>query len=96
MVETKIYSSDDLRAFIKQAVDEALKGYILQKAPEAEPKYMTGPEVCERLRISSMTLYNHSIKGNVKKYRVGRRTLYKEAEIEGLLKSDVPLKYRRK
>lgn len=88
-------SCDDLNNIIRQAVTDVLQGLIVQPKPEPEIRYLTGDEVDDLCHITPMTRNNWAKKGLLKKYRVGRRILFREDEIHAALAEEVPMKYRR-
>ena len=44
--------------------------------------YMTVKQVCEYLHISRTTLYNHIQTKKITAYKIGRRLLFKQSDIE--------------
>jgi len=89
-------TTDDLQEMIRQAVDAALTGYRLTPQSEPEIKYKTIAEICQEYRITAMTVHNLSIKGILKKHKIGRRVLYKSDEIEQAMQTQPALRYKRR
>ena len=73
-------SRDELRAFIKEAVQEQQCQYPF-KTKDSDT-YLTRSDVCNLLHISHATLYRREQKGDIKAYRIGGRKLYKKSEVE--------------
>lgn len=88
-------TADDLAGLIRQAVTEAVQGIVVQPTQEPEPRYMTGTEVDKLFHITPMTRISWADKGLLKRYKIGRRVLYRADEVEAALAEVVPLKYRR-
>ncbi|MBI3139502.1 MAG: helix-turn-helix domain-containing protein [Sphingobacteriales bacterium] len=74
---------------IKQTIREELAAaqpVTLPADKKIEPhQYLTGKEVCRRLKITPPTLKVHVSSGLIRAYRLGRRKLYKVAEIDAAL-----------
>ena len=60
-----------------------------------EPKYYNRKEAAEILHITLPTLANLTSNGRITAKKVGRRVLYDSAEIDSLVTSGEPIKYRR-
>lgn len=88
-------SCDDLNNLIRQAVTDVLQGLIVHPKPDPEIRYLTGEEVDALCHITPMTRNNWAKKGLLKKYKVGRRVLFREDEVHAALAEEVPMKYRR-
>lgn len=88
-------TADDLSQLIRDAVTEAVQGIVVQPSAEPEPRYLTGPEVDKLLHITPMTRISWADKGMLRRYKIGRRVLYRADEVEAALAEVVPLKYRR-
>lgn len=89
-------SADELASLIRDAVNAALAGLVVKPLQEPEPKYLTGQEVDKMFHVTPMTRSNWVNKGFLKKYKVGRRVLFRADEVEAALNNVEPLKYRRK
>ncbi len=57
--------------------------------------YLTREEVAKLLRISLPTLHDWTKTGTIKAYRIGRRVLYKENEVNSSLHSIISNKYKK-
>lgn len=57
---------------------------------------LTRQDVSHLLRISLPTLNTYTKDGILKGYRIGRRVLYKKAEVESMLQEITSTKYKRK
>lgn len=93
------FSLDDLRTTISLLLDEkltnALAGVIPNNASVSDT-YLSRKEVSNLLKISLPTLHSLTLEGLVKGYRIGRRVLYKQSEVEVGLKEIAANKYKRK
>lgn len=80
---------------LKELIKAALKEVIDSRAPEPlEPiespeKFYTRVEVCKRLHISLVTLFEYQKLGIIKAQRFGRRILISETNLQEALK-DIP------
>lgn len=78
-------SPDQLKELIIQVFKELAPQFHSKEVQEKEPKYLTRKEVKELFGISFPTLSDHTKKGNLKAYNIGRRVLYKQSELESAL-----------
>lgn len=60
-----------------------------------EPKFYNRKETAEILHITLPTLANLTSNGRITAKKVGRRVLYDSAQIDSLVASGEPIKYRR-
>jgi excisionase family DNA binding protein len=60
--------------------------------PTEELKYLTRNEVCKILHVSLPTLSEYYKKGKIPAYKVGKRVLFKPADIEAVLTKIEPVK----
>ena len=85
----------DLKKMIREVLDEKLNSVLEPKKSTVKILYLNRFEVADRLRISLPTLNNWTKEGIVQSYRIGRRVLFKEDEINSALKIVRNLKYKR-
>jgi len=70
------------------SADQSTKNIQHPPPPETKSEdYLTRKEVCDLLKICSTTLYYRTKAGTLKKYRIGRKVLYKRSEVEAALQS---------
>jgi excisionase family DNA binding protein len=80
-------TTSDLKAIIHEAISEHtqhLPSQIANHQPRKD-EYLTRKECAALLKVSTMTVHAWINKGILKHYKVGRRTLFKIAEIETLI-----------
>lgn len=90
-------SKQDFYRDIGNILDEKLAkltGNTEVKPSTSENEYLTRKETCQILRISLPTLGNYVKQGIIKKYRIGRRVLFKKVEIESLFEVVNSNKYK--
>lgn len=77
------YQPEQLKAFLKDAVTDALLNAIpnaLKTPPQVE--FITRKEVGEILGVSLPTVREYTLSGKITGYRIGNRIRYKRQEIE--------------
>lgn len=90
-------SVEELIARIRQSTDEANQTDHRRSTSEPkQEKYLTRYEVANRFNISLPTLTRYTKERNIPTYKLGRKYLYKESEIELLLTSIAEIKYKKK
>jgi DNA binding domain, excisionase family len=92
-------SKEEFYKEIGNIVDEKFRNLIgktYNQNPTSEDKYLTRQEACQILRISLPTLDSYTKKGIIKKYRIGRRVLFKKTEIDSLFEEVNSSKYKKK
>ncbi len=90
-----VYGENDLRDMIFQAVAQAMAGYQVAPILVPEEKLLTSRQVCEKLKITPMTLSNWRSAGKIKSYKIGKNVRFKSDEIEAAMIAQVPLKHKR-
>lgn len=82
------YQPDQLKAFLKDAVTEAVQNvvYAKESASIAGTEFITSKDVAKMLGISLPTVRAHTLAGRLKGYRIQRRVRYKKSEVEDSLK----------
>ncbi|MCX6303285.1 MAG: helix-turn-helix domain-containing protein [Bacteroidia bacterium] len=78
----------DIRALVSEIIDQKLQ-------PEPQKDFLTKKEVSAMLRISLPTLQRMTQSGSITGYRMGRRILYRAAEVDNALKTIETIKYKR-
>lgn len=86
-------TEEEFKAYLDAAVQKTLDNYV---PPKNDVEYLTRKEVAKKLRISLPTLHKNVSKGVLNPQRVSGRVLFRKDEIEALLSSEQPIKYRRK
>lgn len=86
---------DNKLARLLNQQSEILEQLRLVTKKGLEPKYLTRLEVCERLSITLPTLKQYTLQGIIPGYRVGRRILFREEDIEACLERLPSIKFSR-
>ncbi len=79
----------ELEEMLRKVITELLKGKVYNG--KSSTRYLTREETAKKLRISLPTLTNLTNDGILTGYKIGKRILYKESEVEKSL-SDVEVK----
>lgn len=74
-----------------ESIDRMIDG-VEEMAKKARPtlngeRYITDKELSERLKISRRALQEYRSEGKIPYYQIGTKVLYKESDIEKMLKS---------
>lgn len=74
-----------------ESIDHMLDG-VEEMSKKARPtlneeRYITDRELSERLKISRRALQEYRSEGKIPYYQIGAKVLYKESDIEKMLKS---------
>jgi excisionase family DNA binding protein len=86
---------DDLVTKISQVFDDKLRS-VLPLGNGTDPaKLLSRREVSKLLRISLPTLNDWTKQGWLKSYKLGRRVLYKQLEVEEALSTVTSLKHKK-
>jgi len=75
----------ELKELIGEVVEEKLRELIPTDNPSTPipaKEYLTRKEVCELLHISLSTLWAYTKYGNLVRYRIGGRILYRSEEVQ--------------
>ena len=88
-------SLEELRALIKDLLDESLQRISQKPEKPATSGYYTRKEVAKLLRISLPTLHEYTKHGILIGYRIGRRVLYRVSEVEQAVAAINTFKYKR-
>lgn len=76
---------EELGELVRVSVMEVVKPLMAKVQPSSEGRYYTRQETAKKLGISLATLWAYDREGILVASRVGRRVLYREAEIERAL-----------
>ena len=90
---------NDLKILLGEAVETKLREFLGDNSKQANTDnegYATRIEVAKMLRISLPTLTQYTKDGILKGYRIGRRVLYKQNEVDSVLTEITTSKYKRK
>ncbi len=86
---------DDFRKLIGEVIDEKLKQLTQREKPQNKTNYLDRKEVAKLLKVSLPTLNEWSKLGIIQSYRIGKRILYKQDEINSSVQQVRNLKYKR-
>lgn len=88
----------EFRAMIGDIFREEFQKFKKETKPPSKTTgdYLSRKEVCNKLKISSATLYYWTKSGKLQSYRIGSRVLYKTVEVEEALCAVANIKNRRK
>jgi len=84
----------ELENLFDKKINNAFSKHLESQKPNRQ-KLLNRKEVSSLLRISLVTLSKLTSSGKLKGYRVGKKILYKEAEIESFLIQITPLKSKK-
>lgn len=88
-------SLDEFKDLLSDLIEEKFKETFKNSdINDSEQKYLSRFEVAKLLKISLPTLHNLTINGVLSGYRVGRRVLYKKAEVDSSLAVIESMKYK--
>jgi hypothetical protein len=91
------YVGDAISRAVEDGISRALEKFNpvrIQNEP-ASPKYYTRDEVRQMLHISFPTLHGLMKKDAIKFIKVGKKTLFPQAELDAMIASGELRKYRR-
>ena len=80
--------SPQLQLFVQlmEGVLKKLERYCASARPTlAGEIYLTGEEVCERLKLSTRTLQEYRSRGLLAFYKIGGKILYKQSDLQAML-----------
>ena len=88
----------ELRTMIGDVMREEFRKFKpeTQASPQIKGEYLSRREVCEKLKISSATLYYWTKAGTLQGYQIGSRVLYKTVEVEEALCQMANIKNQRR
>jgi excisionase family DNA binding protein len=89
------FTESDLKRVFKEVLDEKINSETVHKKSERKINYLNRFEVVELLKISLPTLGNWTKEGILQSYRIGKRVLYREDEVNSSLQKVRNLKYKR-
>jgi hypothetical protein len=77
----------EFQADLQRKLDKMKSDIILEisqtfSEKKDDPKYLTRNEICERYRISLVTLHSLTTKLKIPSIKIGKRRLYESTEIE--------------
>ena len=90
MAEYAIITEENsqMQLFVRlmEGVLKKLERYCASARPTlAGEIYLTGEEVCERLKLSTRTLQEYRSRGLLAFYKIGSKILYKQSDLQALL-----------
>jgi len=89
------FTESDLKRVFKEVLDEKINSEAVHKNSERKINYLNRFDVVELLKISLPTLANWTKEGILQSYRIGKRVLYREDEVNSSLQKVRNLKYKR-
>jgi excisionase family DNA binding protein len=89
------FTESDLKRVFREVLAEKTSSETVPKKSERKINYLNRFEVVELLRISLPTLANWTKEGILQSYRIGKRVLYREDEVNSSLLKVRNLKYQR-
>ena len=90
MAEYAIITEENsqMQLFVRlmEGVLKKLERYCASARPTlAGEIYLTGEEVCERLKLSTRTLQGYRSRGLLAFYKIGGKNLYKQSDLQAML-----------
>jgi len=79
------FTKEELQEMMREAMSQLSNDQV--PAISEREDLLSTTEVCGLLRISRTTLHNYVKKGYVECYKLGARSLYSRAQIEGAIKN---------
>lgn len=90
-------SIEEFKGFLSDVIEEKLRNQFSgANMTHPDDVYLSRQEVANKLKISLPTLHSFTVTGVLTGYRIGRRVLYKESDIERSLTVIRSLKYKSK
>lgn len=83
-----MFDLDAFRQIVSETVREAVReelAALQPPTPEVEDGYLTIDEACGILRVSKTTLWSLRRRGELEGHSVGRRVLFKAADVHALV-----------
>lgn len=88
-------TEQDLKRVIREVLEEKSSKETIKVTRDGKITYLNRFEVVELLKISLPTLTNWTKEGILQSYRIGKRVLYREDEVNSSLEKVRNLKYKR-
>lgn len=76
-----------IRSIFQEEISKFFQTTSFNKESNSSAKYLTRAQTAERFHITLPTLHAWTMEGKVQAYRIGRRVLYLESEIQQALSS---------
>ncbi len=89
------FTESDLKRILREVLLEKVNSDSVKIKSERKFNYLNRFEVVELLKISLPTLGNWTKEGLLQSYRIGKRVLYREDEVNSSLQKVRNLKYKR-
>lgn len=89
------YIGDAISRAVEDSVARAMSNYQPRPVESDTPKYYSRKDVADILHISYPTLHGLMKKNAVKYVKVGKKTLFPQAELDAMVASGELRKYRR-
>ena len=90
MSENEIITQEDPQMQLFSQLMEGILKKLERYCATARPMlggevYLTGEEVCERLKLSARTLQEYRSRGLLAFYKIGGKILYKQSDLQAML-----------
>jgi excisionase family DNA binding protein len=89
------FTETDLKRVFREVLAEKVDCEVNRGNSEGKINYLNRFEVVKLLKISLPTLGNWTKQGILQSYRIGKRVLYREDEVNSSLQQTKNLKYKR-
>ena len=89
------YIGDAISRAVEDSVARAMANYQPRPVEPETPKYYSRKDVADILHISYPTLHGLMKKNAIKFIKVGKKTLFPQAELDAMVASGELRKYRR-
>ena len=89
------YIGDAISKAVEDSVARAMANYQPRPVEPEAPKYYSRKDVADILHISYPTLHGLMKKNAIKFIKVGKKTLFPQAELDAMVASGELRKYRR-
>lgn len=89
------YIGDTISRAVEDSVAKAMANYQPKPVKPEAPKYYSRKDVADILHISYPTLHGMMKKNAIKFIKVGKKTLFPQAELDAMVASGELRKYRR-
>lgn len=89
MENVVIISRSEFEDAIYQGINRYVSEHMFQHSDTSQEEYLSSTEMCQRLRISSTTLWRYEAAGIISPIKIGRKKLYPIQNINKVLASNL-------
>ena len=89
------YVGEAVSRAVEEGITRAMQNYVPKQVVSETPKYYSRKDVADILHISYPTLHGLMKKNAIKFIKVGKKTLFPQAELDEMVASGELRKYRR-